>query len=133
MTAQGPIIFLSISQVETGQTDSSIAPIQNFAFPYTIDESSLNFTRASEVLQQQEVAHYMSPRYKTCPIDWRMQVSRVDETSGEQTQIVSNGTMCMLWLDTEKEKEIGLGTGWPYKKLNPGECLVPASFAQKGV
>ncbi len=53
----------------------------------------------------------------------------IDETSGEQTQIAPEGYMCMTWLDTEMEKDLGLGAGWPYKKMNPGECLVPASFA----
>lgn len=44
------------------------------------------------------------------------------------TQLVTNGTMCMKFIDTEQEKEIDLGVSWPYEKLEPGECIISADF-----
>ena len=31
---------------------------------------------------------------------------------------------CIMTMDTEREKEIGLGTLYPYGKLAPGECII---------
>ena len=32
-------------------------------------------------------------------------------------------------MDTEREKEIGLGPKWPFKALNQGECLAYTKFS----
>lgn len=41
--------------------------------------------------------------------------------------------MCLKMIDTEKEKNIDLGVSWPYEKLEYGECIIAAAFAETGV
>ena len=41
--------------------------------------------------------------------------------------------MCFKFLDTDREKEIEIGSSWPFAKLNPYECIVPSTFASKGL
>jgi len=36
-------------------------------------------------------------------------------------------------LDTEREKEISLGTEWPYEPLKAGECIVSSKFEEADV
>ena len=47
--------------------------------------------------------------------------------------IASNGTMCLKFIDTDQEKAIDLGVGWPYEKLEPYECLISSAFSMEGV
>ena len=42
--------------------------------------------------------------------------------------LAPNGTMCLKFIDSEKEKEIELGMSWPYEKLEPYECLISDEF-----
>ena len=39
------------------------------------------------------------------------------------------GVINLILIDTEREKEIGLGTDWPYKPLGPGQCIISRAFA----
>ena len=41
--------------------------------------------------------------------------------------------MCLKFIDSEKEKDIGVGVSWPYEKLEKNECLIASDFALKGV
>ena len=34
-------------------------------------------------------------------------------------------------LDTNREKEIGLGPDYPYDPLGPGECIIPSALETK--
>ena len=36
--------------------------------------------------------------------------------------------MCVQLLDTEREREIGLGTDYPFEPLGPGECIANAGL-----
>lgn len=39
--------------------------------------------------------------------------------------------MCLKFIDSEKEREIYVGTSWPFDKLGPGECVIPKKFKKK--
>ena len=41
--------------------------------------------------------------------------------------------MCVKFIDTEQEKEIAVGVGWPYEKMGPGECIIGSEFKSQGV
>ena len=47
--------------------------------------------------------------------------------------LAPNGTMCLKFIDTDKEREIEAGLAWPYAKLEPYECLISDEFYQQGV
>jgi hypothetical protein len=36
---------------------------------------------------------------------------------------------CLILMDTEREREIGLGSQYPYPALKTGECLVGEEYA----
>ena len=36
----------------------------------------------------------------------------------------------MLW-DTDREREINLGTAYPYEPMEKGECILPYTFANR--
>ena len=44
----------------------------------------------------------------------------------------SRGEFCLLLIDTELEKSIGLGTEYPFGKLDAGECIVSPIFENNG-
>lgn len=41
--------------------------------------------------------------------------------------------MCVKFIDTDQEKKIDVGVGWPYSKLEPDECLIGQEFESSGV
>ena len=53
--------------------------------------------------------------------------------NSEGTEIAQNGTMCLKFMDTEKEKEIDLGVGWPYTAMEPYECMISSEFLNKAI
>ena len=36
--------------------------------------------------------------------------------------------MCMILMDTEREKQIALAPDYPFGTLGPGECVLPSSM-----
>ena len=38
--------------------------------------------------------------------------------------------MNLGYIDTDREKEIGIGKDYPFGPLGPGECLVPAVWQE---
>ena len=41
--------------------------------------------------------------------------------------------MNLGYIDTDREKEIGIGKNYPFDPLGPGECLVPAVWQELNV
>ena len=41
--------------------------------------------------------------------------------------------ICLGLIDTDREREIGLGQTYPFQALAAGECLVPALYEKKGL
>ena len=41
--------------------------------------------------------------------------------------------MCLKFMDTEQEKKIDLGVGWPYSAMEPYECMISSGFKKKGI
>ena len=35
----------------------------------------------------------------------------------------------MMFFDTDKEQQIGLGVSYPFSKMEPGECLISSDAA----
>ena len=38
--------------------------------------------------------------------------------------LANDGTMCLQFGDTDKEKSIDVGVSWPHEKLGPNECII---------
>ena len=49
------------------------------------------------------------------------------------TKLVDDDTMCMMFIDSDREAEIDLGVGWPFDKLEKDECIIASTFKKKGV
>ena len=84
----------------------------------------MNYTRATELLEENEIEHHLSPRYEICPVDF---------TDANGNDLAPSNSMCLKFIDTEQEKEIGVGVTWPYEKLQLGECLISSDFERYGV
>ena len=82
----------------------------------------MNYTHAVEVMAENNVETNISPRFSFCVPGLSMK----DADEGEP--LVADGTMCVLFIDTEQEKKIDVGVSWPFEKLEPGECLISAAF-----
>ena len=39
--------------------------------------------------------------------------------------------MTVITIDTDREAELGIGTRWPFPKLQPDECLIAKVMADK--
>jgi len=37
----------------------------------------------------------------------------------------------LMFMDTDREKEIYLGPKWPFEQLNEGECITGSGWAEK--
>ena len=88
----------------------------------------MNYTRGMALLEENDVEHYISPRYQSCPPGDAMQF-----TDASGAYLAANGTMCLKFIDSDKEKEINVGVSWPYDKMKKGECIIADDFALKGV
>ena len=42
-----------------------------------------------------------------------------------------NGTACLILMDTEREKQIDLGSKFPYVPIQQGDCVVPEIWKEK--
>ena len=41
--------------------------------------------------------------------------------------------MCLKFMDTEQEKKIDLGVGWPYSAMEAYECMISNEFQNKAI
>ena len=64
-----------------------------------------------------------------CPQPYQIEIST------DQGQITNSDeqSLCLKFIDTQQEKEIGVGTSWPFAKLSPNECIVPNTLSLQGV
>ena len=118
---QGTLIFLIISEKESGEMDFYLTPkvkTRNSSLltieDYHRDNAFINFTKFEEVMKK---TRNDNEEEKNNPFD----------TSVIRTYFSGYSPYNELYLtliDTEREKEIELGRYYPYTKLKEGECLV---------
>ena len=120
---KGPIVFMKLAQEDSGEIDGIFIAGNGTYSPdsnsYWNDGSALNYTLATQLLQENEIEHHLSPRYEICPVDFK-------DTDGND--LAPPDTMCLKFIDTDQEREIGVGVMWPYEKLQLGECLISSDF-----
>jgi hypothetical protein len=71
----------------------------------------LNYTHIQDLYPDLNI----SPRSKYCD-------SRIDNVLGD---------LCVVGIDSVREREIGVGTSWPFGTLSEGSCLISEQFALK--
>ena len=54
-------------------------------------------------------------------------------TDMDGTQLATNGTMCLKFIDTAQEKKIDVGVSWPFEALKKGECIISSDFKSQGI
>lgn len=127
---KGPIIFMKLAQAETGEIDCiyTAQGRQQNSNDYWNTYWSMNYTQAVAILEENHVEHHLSPRIQMCPPGKKIMFS---DFRGDL--LAPNGTMCLKFIDSEKERAIEVGVSWPYPKLEPYECLISDEFYQQGV
>mmetsp|Transcript_1214 Transcript_1214/g.1859 ORF Transcript_1214/g.1859 Transcript_1214/m.1859 type:complete len:198 (-) Transcript_1214:1127-1720(-) len=132
ITALGPIIFLRINEKQTGEVDAifsnRITSIANFP-TYSDQGNYLNYTAVKERIAEVNIDANLSPRLQFCGS--KMSYT-VPNKRGSGTKVESFSS-CIGAIDTAREKEISIGTDYPFKPLGPGECLVPIDLEADGV
>lgn len=110
---------MKLAEEDSGQIDCiyTVGNRQLNSNFYNNDAQALNYTRAVEVLAENNIEAHISPRYQICVPNMKM-------TNAEGEYLAAFGTMCMKFIDTEQEKKIDVGVSWPFEKLGPGECLI---------
>ena len=94
---------------------------------YWDDRFAINYTHAVEVFDDElGIEHYTAPRMQVCPYGDQMQM-----TDAQGNQLGSNGTMCLKFFDTEMEKDIQAGVGWPFDPLEKNQCIVSSYLSEK--
>ena len=113
ITEKGPIIFLSLGEKQIGQYDAVINPnfngkTQTFS-DYVSSGLFLNYTQIKDITSDK---YNLSPRmqFGAALLDY-------DETTWQAS-----------FIDTQREKDIGIGTDWPYDPLGAGECIVTSEY-----
>ena len=46
---------------------------------------------------------------------------------------VEDESACIMYIDTQLEKDIGLGSDYPFDPLGPLECIVPSDYKENGL
>ena len=119
VTAQGPIIFVSLAEYATGQIDVWYTsqprcfqtPCPQGANYWAYDDFIFNYTRVTELYGD---TYNLSPRWN------------------QYLYIGVNGNYTSgfyYFYDQEREKEIAIGTSWPYPDLETGECILSSIWS----
>ena len=115
ITAMGPLAFLSLAQNQEGQIDAIISVGESAVYSrkdygtYESKGSYLNYTEINQLYGDVDnyaprKLFYNSRLYTNPPVDYE--------------------TITLTLLMTEREKEIELGTAWPFPPLQKGECII---------
>ena len=125
VVGQGALIFLMLGEKDSGEMDfylTSTPLSRNTSYnsldDYHIDNAFFNFTKYGEIMTSENSKKEPNPF----------------NTSTMRTYINgrgSNKNIYLMLIDTEREREIELGRGYPFGKLGEGECLVHSKLAQK--
>jgi hypothetical protein len=121
----GPIIFLKIGENKVGQYDALILPRHtrfdnNFDSFENIKGNYLNYTQVDRVTQD---AYNLSPRkvFGSTFIYTEKQTGKISTNFFKESDH-SLGSLVLI--DTEREKEIGVGTNYPFDAMSQGECSI---------
>lgn len=125
ITRLGPIIFLKLAEKTTGQYDAAYS----YGFGYEsegfldYDQTDgnngtfIDYAAATAQLQKAGIDANIAPR---------RQFTESYLHDGTTYLTVNVG-----WIDTEKEKAIGIGEDYPFDAMKAGECLIPAALNTK--
>ena len=78
----------------------------------------LNYTRVLDLYGEQ---YNLSPRFHFCDVDVTTQRESINEES-------QNQHTCIMMMDTDREREIGLANKYPFEALEPGEIILHESW-----
>ena len=122
VVAQGPLIFVNLTQVDTGEMDVFYVA-QNMCIIDTDSVSECPF-QMNEVVDQargfnftQIETLYGQDEYNLAP--------RMHIVTSSSDQRVDNGSDAQIYfIDLAKEKEINVGVDWPYPDLAESKCVL---------
>ena len=66
--AKGPVIFMKLAQTDSGEIDCTFYDRRTYQGSYSVNKwidgyRAINYTQAVSVLKDNNVEHYLSPRY----------------------------------------------------------------------
>jgi len=119
ITKKGPIIFLSLSEKSVGQFDGVFSNRHELCEDFNVwfDNSYyIDFQTAKQVMADNNKDYNLSPRMQFCGafVDYKTSPTSADN--------------CLMFMDTQREKDIGIGPEYPFDPLAAGECNVPTFY-----
>ena len=124
VTDQGPIIFVNLAQGASGQYDVwyygyITDDFNQNSYGYSAEGYMLNYTRVQELYGDK---YNLAPRYHSAVYaypEWQQYT---------ETLMIPEGYNHIYFYDKELEKDINVGTSWPYNSLQPDECILSSDY-----
>lgn len=114
VVSKGPIIFLTLAQSNVGEYDGYLTYTRwsnnDDLNSYSQMRDFLNYTRVRELYGDE---YNLSPRFHFCDV----------HVTGSDADQTNEG--CVMMMDLEREKEIGLAVNFPVEALEPGQVVLP--------
>jgi len=158
LVAKGPVIFLKLAEAETGQFDGVIYPGKlpfDFGRPSNWESVYVNYTHVQKMTKEQ---FNFAPRKTFCattagstlPADQRARFddeylaklkepwvptsdgkNKVPTRSqiGKTKNILYSIESCLMFMDTQRERDIASGRRYKFPTLNEGECIIHQQLA----
>jgi len=155
---KGPIIFLKLAEMNEGQYDGIIYPSKSFSGvdKYSnVDGIFINYTRVQEVVESQ---YNLAPRKQFCSSTvasdlqgtesggadadyYRLLESEYVPTSDGGTTLPTRDMVydtdrnyaqqaCVMFMDTQRERDIDLGSSYQWDPMGEGRCMIEESMAE---
>lgn len=116
---KGPIVFLEVSENTSGQQDAIITPSQMWL---DLKEPFIGYNSARSYLNYTSIMDEYPKKYNFAP---RIYVDSFDFGITEVANKTNFMTYAKIYyIDTEREKEIGLGEGYTLPAMKANECVI---------
>jgi len=120
ITKKGPIIFLWLSEKSVGQYDAVFSNRHELCedFNSWYDNGYyIDFQTVKTVMADNKKDYNLSPRLQFC-----------DAIVVYPSSPTTPANNCLMLMDTQREKNIGMAPDYPFEPLAPGECNVPSFY-----
>jgi hypothetical protein len=114
LVEMGPLVFLSLGEKHEGQIDAILSPNNNGVYS---NDDYLHYMNEGQFYNYTQVYDEF-PKFNLAP---RKQFADPDNCVWHHGECDYER---ITLIQTEREKEIALGVGYPYQPLGANECLV---------
>ena len=119
VVVQGPLIFVNLVQVETGEIDTWYSAQNRCTEDWACPEHMNWHNDQARGFNYTQIKELYGDEFNVSP---RMHISAW----------LSDTFRNVYFIDLDQEKAINLGVDWPYPDLGADECVLTSDFAELG-